>query len=92
MSDDISKGSLVRCWSVSVPRRVEEKLETQVAHVGACERDSRSDFSGYRSAGHEFNRATCVTIILSEIRDLWRHVGDFLEPTAARGGPWLGFG
>ena len=45
----------------------------------------------YRSVGHKFDKAVHVTIILSEIRDLWQCVGDFLEPIVACEGAWLGF-
>ena len=45
-----------------------------------------------RSVDEEVVMAACVHEHDLEVRNLRRHVVDFLELTAARGGAWLAFG
>ena len=43
-----------------------------------------------RSEDAKADRVTRVMIILSRSREIWRHVGEFLEPLSTRGGACYG--
>ena len=43
-----------------------------------------------RSEDAKADRVTRVMIILSRSREIWRHLGEFLEPLSTRGGACYG--
>ena len=88
-SDDISSIVPARGKSVRVHRRVEEKSETQVAHVTTVDHQI---LRPSRSVNEEAVMAAHVHEHDLEVRNLRRRVVDFPELTAACGGALLAFG
>ena len=90
-SDDVIRHQQqisARGRSVRVHRRVEEKLETQVAHAKAVDHQI---LRPSRSVDEEAVMAAHVHEHDLEVRNLrWRMV-DFLKLTATRGSTWLAF-